>query len=174
MSPTLNIRSGLWRSGGTKTFFFPGAGEWSEAPACTQRTGACFHAALGGWGAGGGAALLARYIGRRDSFARDGRLRIRRRSLLFRQEVDEALNERAIDGRSERLLRFPFPRAVESTGTEAGKYYVSLCQLQTWRGTCHGRQWANRVGSTMSAPSPLLLRSLRNWCAATLRTPPFG
>jgi hypothetical protein len=47
------------------------AGEWSEAPACTQRTGACFHAALGGWGAGGGAALLDPYIGRRGVFARE-------------------------------------------------------------------------------------------------------
>src|SRR5262245_43450581 len=27
-------------------------GEWSEAPACTQRTGACFHAALGAGGLG--------------------------------------------------------------------------------------------------------------------------
>jgi hypothetical protein len=46
------------------------AAEWSEAPACTQRTGACFHAALGGWGAEGGAALLGAYMGRRGAFAR--------------------------------------------------------------------------------------------------------
>ena len=45
-------------------------GEWSEAPACTQRTGACFHAALGGWGAEGGAALLGAYMGRRGACAR--------------------------------------------------------------------------------------------------------